>query len=417
MRIASPFSCASFDATVTAPGDDGGDGLFHRGRVGGEVARSVECDDRCESRGNRVGADDADVLFGEIGRLLGGEDHVRVVRQHDDRLRIRALDRGDELGRRRVHRLPALDDLRAPGVLSKSERLPAPATTATTSRGERRCVGNGVQQALLAPLGLLVHVRDLDLLERPDSGRERERSTGLVRVHVHLHGRRIAYHEERIPERLELLLQRGAVEPAALDDEDGAVAVARELLVNRFEIQRSLDRGVRYRLARDDSRDAADDLEQARAACVDDACRPEYVEQLGSALDRVRASENDGGNQLARRSAGMPLGLLRHLADDGQHRAFDRLRHRGVCRVARAAERTRERRASRARSASATASAKPRMIWERMTPELPRAPISAARVSSFASVARSGAVVAWSWSTAARTVSVRFVPVSPSGTG
>ena len=52
-----------------------------------------------------------------------------------------------------------------------------------------------------------------------------------------------------------------------------------------------------------------------------------------------------------------------------------------------------------------------------MTPELPRAPISAARVSSFASTARSAAVEASSTSMIARAVSVRFVPVSPSGTG
>ena len=52
-----------------------------------------------------------------------------------------------------------------------------------------------------------------------------------------------------------------------------------------------------------------------------------------------------------------------------------------------------------------------------MTPELPRAPISAARVSSRASTAWPVDVVESSWSTTARTVRVMFVPVSPSGTG
>ena len=66
---------------------------------------------------------------------------------------------------------------------------------------------------------------------------------------------------------------------------------------------------------------------------------------------------------------------------------------------------------------SPSTSAAPRTIWEKMTPELPRAPISAARVSSFATAARSAAVDASSDSTIARAVSVRFVPVSPSGNG
>ncbi len=67
---------------------------------------------------------------------------------------------------------------------------------------------------------------------------------------------------------------------------------------------------------------------------------------------------------------------------------------------------------------SASTSATPRTIWERITPEFPRAPISAARATSCASARRSaaasGAAIA---SATARTVSVRFVPVSPSGTG
>ena len=62
-------------------------------------------------------------------------------------------------------------------------------------------------------------------------------------------------------------------------------------------------------------------------------------------------------------------------------------------------------------------SAAPRMICERMTPELPRAPISAARVTSLTRPARSSVVVLSSSSTTARAVIVRFVPVSPSGTG
>ena len=50
-------------------------------------------------------------------------------------------------------------------------------------------------------------------------------------------------------------------------------------------------------------------------------------------------------------------------------------------------------------------------------PEFPRAPINAARVTSLTSPARSSVVVLSSSSTTARAVIVRFVPVSPSGTG
>ena len=81
-----------------------------------------------------------------------------------------------------------------------------------------------------------------------------------------------------------------------------------------------------------------------------------------------------------------------------------------------------------ARSASATAgesivsaapstSAAPRTICERMTPELPRAPMSVARVTVCASAGRGASDAASSASTRARIVSAMFVPVSPSGTG
>ena len=184
-----------------------------------------------------------------------------------------------------------------------------------------------------------MHVRDLDLLERSDGGSERKRVARLVGVHVHLHRRRIAHDEQRIAEVGELILQGRAVEPASLDDEDGAIAVARELLVDGAEVQLLLDRRVGDRLAGDDGRNAADDLEQARAAGVDDAGVPEHVEQLRRSLDRVRPAPHDGGDQLADASFGVGLGLLRHLADDRQHRPLDRFRHRRVRRVARAAER------------------------------------------------------------------------------
>jgi len=64
-----------------------------------------------------------------------------------------------------------------------------------------------------------------------------------------------------------------------------------------------------------------------------------------------------------------------------------------------------------------SSSAAPRTIWERITPEFPRAFISAARVVSWASAPRFSAIEASSASSIPWTVSARFVPVSPSGTG
>ena len=68
-------------------------------------------------------------------------------------------------------------------------------------------------------------------------------------------------------------------------------------------------------------------------------------------------------------------------------------------------------------AAGPSASAAPRTIWERITPELPRALISAARAVSRASSVRSRAQERSSASAIPRTVSRRIVPVSPSGTG
>ena len=66
---------------------------------------------------------------------------------------------------------------------------------------------------------------------------------------------------------------------------------------------------------------------------------------------------------------------------------------------------------------SARVAAIPRTIVLRITPELPFASIVAARCTSAASSAAVSACERSIASTIPRTVSVRFVPVSPSGTG
>ena len=62
-------------------------------------------------------------------------------------------------------------------------------------------------------------------------------------------------------------------------------------------------------------------------------------------------------------------------------------------------------------------SAMPRKIWLVMTPELPRAPISAPKLMAAAILSVERSVAASASSRAALTVAYMFVPVSPSGTG
>ncbi len=64
-----------------------------------------------------------------------------------------------------------------------------------------------------------------------------------------------------------------------------------------------------------------------------------------------------------------------------------------------------------------TARAKPRKIWERITPELPRAPIRLPWEASLAILLTSAALDSLTSSTALWSVSSMLVPVSPSGTG
>ena len=62
-------------------------------------------------------------------------------------------------------------------------------------------------------------------------------------------------------------------------------------------------------------------------------------------------------------------------------------------------------------------SAMPRKIWLVMTPELPRAPISAPKLMAAAIRSVDRSVAASASSRAALTVAYMLVPVSPSGTG
>ena len=247
-----------------------------------------------------------------------------------------------------------------------------------------------------------------------------ERLARVVGVHVHLERRRVADDEERVADPLELTLERVLVELLALDDEHRAVAELGELLVDRVEAERlRLDRSLGELLAGCAVDHPARDLDEPGASGVDDAGVAQDVEHLGRARDRVLAGGEDRAQQVVGRDATvlLPLALLGHLADDGEHRPLDRALHGAVGRVAGATKRAAQQRRAHAlvlaehldepaddlREDHAGVPARPH---ERRTRDVLRDRLrcpTAVEVSSASTIDRS--------------VRTRFVPVSPSGTG
>ena len=235
--------------------------------------------------------------------------------------------------------------------LSKSRRFPRPGQTATSPvssvamRGRR----TSLEKPLLALCSLVMHVRDLDALDDADRGTECEGLPRVVRVDVHLERGRVADHEERVADPLELLLERVLVELLALDDEHGAVAKLGELEMDGVESERlRLHRRLGNVLPGRAVDHPAGDLDEAGSSRVHDTGVAEDVEQLWRPRDGLLARREHRAEEIVGHDAPMllALALLGHLADDRQHRALDRALHRAVGRVARAAERTaQERRA------------------------------------------------------------------------
>ena len=138
-----------------------------------------------------------------------------------------------------------------------------------------------------------MHVRDLDALDHAERRSRAQRGARVVGVDVRLERRRVADDEERVAERREPPLERGSPRAVALDDEDRAVAVAGGLLVDRLRGERlGLDR-LRQRLAGDVGRDAADDLDEPGATCVDDAGLAQDFELVSRLLDSLVAAADE----------------------------------------------------------------------------------------------------------------------------
>ncbi len=114
--------------------------------------------------------------------------------------------------------------------------------------------------------------------------------------------------------------------------------------MNRFDTDHLTRHGrLRQLLTGRDRREPAHDLEQPRSAGVDDTCFTQDVELLRCPFDGLLAARDHGMEEIDAAGAfgRVTLRFLRHLADDGQHRALDGLPHSPVRGVARRAERTR----------------------------------------------------------------------------
>jgi hypothetical protein len=178
-----------------------------------------------------------------------------------------------------------------------------------------------------------MHIRDLDAVDDTGGDAQAQSRAGVVGVHVNLDRAGIAHDEEGVPDALEPGFQGLQVEVFALDDKQGAVAVAGELLVNSVESERQLLGGrLGQRFTGEARRQAADELEQARAARVNDARRAQDVEKLPRTRDGTLAALQEQPEEVLQRQvlACVRLGLIGELANDGEHRPLDRLTHRPV---------------------------------------------------------------------------------------
>ena len=189
-----------------------------------------------------------------------------------------------------------------------------------------------------------MHVRDLDAIDRPCRDPERERPSGVVGVDVHLQRIAVSDDEQRVAELVELRLERARLELVALDEEDGAVAVARVLLVDRLDGDVLGGHGRRrgQRLAADGRRDPPHDLDEPGAPRIHDSRLAQHVEQLRRTRQRVLAAGEDLREEIRHGRQPRRLSLLRHLPDHGQHRPLDRPAHRPVGSVRRAPKRARD---------------------------------------------------------------------------
>ena len=314
--------------------------------------------------------------------------------------------------------------------------MPSPAATATTPVRP--------PEAGVALGHLLAHVGDVEVGHLADPVEDRDRGLGLVGVDVDLEGDVVADDEDRVAEPLQAGQVLAVAEAAAGDDEVGAVAVAAVLVVGQAAARRLVVGDLRHLgpVAAQPGDDAGEDQDEAVAAGVDDAGFAQHLELLGGAGDGAlavgdRPLEDLGEDRvllLFGDVAAEPLLLLLevgelagervgHLAEDGQHRPLGRLPDRVVGGVGGAGEGGGdEGRVDQLAGAAGELLGGAADDLAEDHPELPRAPISAARASAWTSSVRPTSSTSWpsrrsSSSITARIVIAMLSPVSPSATG
>ena len=323
----------------------------------------------------------------------------------------RAVDGCDDRGRGRIHRLAPVDDDRAEAL----EEAPVPVAGRD---GDGGADGRRLDEPELALRGLDVHVLHVHLLDDPDRGCERERPTRVVGVEMGLHGARRADDEQRVPEarRARARASPGRrPRPRRRSSCSSGSGTARGGLprAGRARARPGSPAGARReRCPRSHAR--------ARAAPRRRRPRrpPPGAGEAGRASRRARSRRR----RRSRRAPRPGRARRRLSARSASARATVRIVPSFGSRTAAYAASLAARRAAAIAAAStgdaaASDSAAPRTSCERITPEFPRAPMSAARVASRATSRGSLADERASDSTTARTVRVMFVPVSPSGTG
>ncbi len=270
-------------------------------------------------------------------------------------------------------------------------------------------------------------IRDSEPTDRP----KRDDGVGSVVVDVDLGGPLVAGDQDRVADRLEVRLDGSHVERASRHaTAPGTPSRSRRPLVGAGRRQDAHGRGRR----RGRRRLATARRARPRAAASapsNSRSRPWPPESTTCASRRIGQQRRRPGDRALGRLDGRREHRLdvvvalgsgdrrgRGLADDRQDRALDRLGHRLVGRPGAGVQGMGQVEAVEAALARPARAPCRRRIWLAMTPELPRAPISAPKLIAAATRSASafGSTLSAS-SSAARTVASMLDPVSPSGTG
>ena len=241
----------------------------------------------------------------------------------------------------------------------------------------------GLCEAAVSSRLLLFHVVDLDLGEDAQSPRDAEHRAGLVGVDVDFQLPVVPDNQQAVPQAAQGLLERGLIEVRAREKETRAISEV-ALLLRRFLLGQ---RGHRSREARRYLRlhptlsvgGPFHQYDQPESAGIDHAGVGQCPKQRGSPFNALPS----GGDDVLKKGSHLGglrrlSGGLRHLPEHGQHGAFNRLANRAVGRLGGMAQSPGKHLPADRTGSWASTSIAPRMIWDRITPLLPRAPISAA---------------------------------------